>query len=211
MIEVLIVEDNQLYRRTLANLINNSANMICAHTFESAEEALKKIEKTDLAPEIVLMDIGLPGMNGVECIPPLRKLLPEAKIIMLTIHDDNDNIFKAICNGASGYLLKDSPSSKILESIHEVQEGGAPMNANIAQKIVQMFKQLTLPSGDYDLSAREKEILNLMVDGLSKKEIANDLFISYHTVDAHIRHIYEKLEVHTRSGAVAKALKEKLL
>ena len=210
-IEILLIEDNQIFRKTLIEIINRSGQMACHHAYESAEAALKAIEEEDLAPGIILLDIGLPGMNGVECIPHLKKLTPSSKIIMLTIHDDDDNVFKAICAGAAGYLLKDSPAKKIVQQISEVRLGGAPMNPHIAQKVLDMFKKLTIPAGQYSLTSREKEILQCLVEGLAKKEIADKLCISYHTVDNHVRNIYEKLEVHSSSGAVAKALKEHLL
>ncbi|MCH7723782.1 MAG: response regulator transcription factor [Bacteroidetes bacterium] len=209
--KVLIIEDNDLFRKSLANVINKSSKMKCAGSYISAEDALKDIEQKELKPEVVLMDIGLPGITGVECISYIKDLSRETKIIMLTIHDDDDNIFKAVCSGAAGYLLKDMHPGKIIESIEEVLNGGAPMNSNIAKKVLDLFKNMTAPVASYDLTDRENEILKLLVDGLSKKQIAQKIFLSYHTVDVHIRHIYEKLEVHTLSGAVAKALKERLL
>jgi len=211
LIKVLIIEDNDLFRKSLANVINKSSKMKCAGAYISAEDALKDIEQKELKPQVVLMDIGLPGITGVECISYIKDLSPETKIIMLTIHDDDDNIFKAVCSGAAGYLLKDMHPGKIIESIEEVLNGGAPMNSNIAKKVLDLFKNMTAPVASYDLTDRENEILKLLVDGLSKKQIAEKIFLSYHTVDVHIRHIYEKLEVHTLSGAVAKALKEHLL
>ena len=209
--KVLIIEDNDLFRKSLANVINKSRKMKCAGSYISAEDALKDIEQKELKPEVVLMDIGLPGITGVECISYIKDLSHETKIIMLTIHDDDDNIFKAVCSGAAGYLLKDMPPDKIIESIEDVLSGGAPMNSNIAKKVLDLFKNMTAPVASYDLTDRENEILKLLVDGLRKKQIAEKIFLSYHTVDVHIRHIYEKLEVHTLSGAVAKALKEHLL
>jgi len=209
--KVLIIEDNDLFRKSLANVINKSNKMKCAGSYISAEDALKDIEQKELKPQVVLMDIGLPGITGVECISYIKDLSHETKIIMLTIHDDDDNIFKAVCSGAAGYLLKDMPPDKIIESIEDVLSGGAPMNSNIAKKVLDLFKNMTAPVASYDLTDRENEILKLLVDGLSKKQIAKIIFLSYHTVDVHIRHIYEKLEVHTLSGAVAKALKEHLL
>ena len=211
LIKVLIIEDNDLFRKSLANVVNKSSKMKCAGAYISAEDALKDIEQKELKPQVVLMDIGLPGITGVECISYIKDLSRETKIIMLTIHDDDDNIFKAVCSGAAGYLLKDMHPDKIIDSIEEVLNGGAPMNSNIAKKVLDLFKNMTAPVASYDLTDRENEILKLLVDGLSKKQIAEKIFLSYHTVDVHIRHIYEKLEVHTLSGAVAKALKERLL
>lgn len=210
-IDILLIEDSPLFRKTLIDIINRSDTMKCNSDFGSAEAALQGIRENELVPDIILLDIGLPGMNGVESIPHLKKLIPSTKIIMLTIHDDDDNVFNAICAGASGYLLKDLPAKKIVQQIAEVRLGGAPMNTHIAQKVLDMFKKLTAASHDYRLTDREKDILQCLVEGLSKKEAADKLCISYHTVDNHVRNIYDKLEVHSSSGAVAKALKEHLL
>jgi len=169
------------------------------------------MKNDELDPEIILLDIGLPGMNGIEGIQHFKKISPSAKIIMLTIQDDDESIFKSICNGASGYLLKDSSSDKILEAVKEVLGGGAPMNSSIAFKVLEMFKNFIPAKNDYNLSPRETEILQLLVEGFTKKNIAGKLIISYHTVDSHLRKIYEKLEVHSASSAVAKALKENLI
>lgn len=210
-IEIIIIEDNTLFRKTLTDFINLSDEMNCSYNFISCEAAFETIEKYALDPDIILLDIGLPGMTGIEGIVHLKNVSPSSKVIILTIRDDDESIFKAICSGASGYLLKDSTSDKILEAVREVLNGGAPMNSSIAARVLKMFKDLAPGQGDYSLTKREKEILKLLVDGLSKNNIAEKLFLSYHTVDAHIRKIYEKLEVHSASGAVAKALKENLL
>ena len=210
-IEIIIIEDNTLFRKTLTDFINLSNEMNCSYNFISCEAAFETIEKYALDPDIILLDIGLPGMSGIEGIFRLKNISPSSKVIILTIRDDDESIFKAICSGASGYLLKDSTSDKILEAVHEVLNGGAPMNSSIAARVLKMFKNFAPGQGDYSLTKREKEILKLLVDGLSKNNIAEKLFLSYHTVDAHIRKIYEKLEVHSASSAVAKALKENLL
>lgn len=185
--------------------------MNCNNDFISCEDALGEMKNSELDPQIILLDIGLPGMSGIDGIPLLKSIAPSAKIIMLTIQDDNESIFNAICNGASGYLLKDSSSDKILSAIKEVLNGGAPMNASIAFKVLEMFKNFIPEKKDYNLSLREIEILHLLVEGLPKKLIADKLSISYHTVDSHLRKIYEKLKVHSASSAVAKALKENLI
>jgi DNA-binding NarL/FixJ family response regulator len=210
-IDVIIIEDNELLRDSLKEAINKSSEINCNYTFSSGEAALDFIVKEELVPDIILLDIGLPGMSGIELIPELRKLSPSSKIIIITVHDDDENVFNAICAGAAGYLLKDMSSDKIITSISEVMNGGAPMNSYIAKKVLNMFRDQNVKSNGYDLSEREKEILKLLIEGLSKKQIAEKIFLSYHTVDSHIRNIYVKLEVHTRGSAVSKAIKEKLL
>ncbi|MFZ2865668.1 MAG: response regulator transcription factor [Ignavibacteriaceae bacterium] len=209
--DVIIIEDNELLRDSLKEAINKSSSIRCENTFNSGEAALDFIGKEELVPDIILLDIGLPGLSGIELIPELRKLSPTSKIIIITIHDEDENIFKAICAGASGYLLKDLSSDKIIESISEVLNGGAPMNSHIAKKVLNMFRDHNIKSDGYDLSDREKEILSLLVEGLSKKQIGEKIFLSHHTVDSHLRNIYAKLEVHSRSSAISKAIKEKLL
>jgi DNA-binding NarL/FixJ family response regulator len=210
-IEVIVIEDNSMFRKALVDVLNKSELMYCRHNYGAAEDALFDIKSKEFLPDVVLMDIGLPGMNGIECIPHIKELSPDSKVIMLTIHDEDDNIFEAICSGAAGYLLKDASAEEIAQSVQSVIMGGAPIDAHIAKKILDIFKKLTAQPVEYGLTKREKEILKLLVKGLSKKKIANTLFISFHTVDTHIRRIYEKLEVHTRSGAIAKALKERLV
>jgi DNA-binding NarL/FixJ family response regulator len=210
-IKIIIIEDNTLFRKTLTDFINLSNEMNCSYNFISCEDAISVMEQYALDPDIILLDIGLPGMSGIEGIVHLKNVSPSSKVIILTIRDDDESIFKAICSGASGYLLKDSTSDKILEAVREVLNGGAPMNSSIAARVLKMFKDFAPGQGDYSLTKREKEILKLLVDGLSKNNIAEKLFLSYHTVDAHIRKIYEKLEVHSATSAVAKALKENLI
>ena len=209
--DVIIIEDNELLRDSLKEAINKSSSINCSNAFGSGEAALEFIECEELVPDIILLDIGLPGMSGIELIPELKKLSPSSKIIIITIHDDDENVFNAICAGAAGYLLKDLSSSGIVNSISEVMNGGAPMNSHIAKKVLNMFRDQNVKSSGYSLSDREKEILALLVDGLSKKQIAENIFLSHHTVDSHIRNIYAKLEVHSRSSAISKAIKEKLL
>ena len=209
--DVIIIEDNELLRDSFKEAINKSSSIRCENTFSSGEAALDIIEKKELVPDIILLDIGLPGMNGIEMIPELRKLTPSSKIIIITVHDDDENVFNAICAGASGYLLKDLSADRIVNSINEVMNGGAPMNSHIAKKVLNMFRDQNIKSDGYDLSEREKEILSLLIDGLNKKQIAEKIFLSHHTVDSHIRNIYAKLEVHSRSSAISKAIREKLL
>lgn len=210
VITLWVVEDDDLYRESISGLFNQTEGMRCERAFRTCEEVLKLLEK-EYAPELMLMDIGLPGMNGIEGVKRIKAISPATDILMLTIHEEDEKVFNAICAGANGYLLKSSTSEEIVHAIKEVLGGGAPMNAQIARKVLDMFSNLAAPKGDYGLSDREKEILKLMTDGLTKKIIADKLFVSYFTVDTHLKNIYVKLHVHTGRGAVAKVLKEHLL
>jgi len=209
-ISVLLIEDNVNFRNTLTGLINQNESMVCDHSFESCEEALVILEE-GLAPDIVLLDIGLPGMSGIEGISFIKALSPSSQIIIITIYDDNENIIRAIGQGASGYLLKSAPAEDIIQSINDVVDGGAPINPQIAKKMLTMFNKISLPPKNYGLTEREKELLKILTEGFTKKQIAAKLFISYHTVDTHLKNIYAKLHVQTRSGVVAKAIQEKLI
>ena len=210
-IDIIVVEDNNLFRESLCNFINQTSGMVCNNSFTNCEDAIGSILKFNLDPNVILLDIGLPGMSGVDGIPIFNKIVPTAKIIIQTIHDDDENIFTAICNGASGYLLKDSSPDIIISSIKEVLIGGASINSSIANKVLRMFRDFVPEHKDYRLSEREIEILKILTEGLSKKQIAEKLFISHHTVDSHIRKIYDKLGVHTSCAAVAKVIKENII
>jgi DNA-binding NarL/FixJ family response regulator len=209
-INVWIIEDNDLYRKNLAIMLNNSNIVKCDHTFTSCEDALKELEKS-FSPEIFLLDIGLPGMSGIEGIQLLKNVSPSSHVIIITVYDDEQKIFRALCAGASGYLLKSSPDEKIIEAITEVLNGGAPMSAQIARKALNIFLSYTRAEGNYGLTNRERDILGLVVEGIPKKQIAERLNVSYFTVDTHIKNIYAKLHVQSSTGAVAKALKERLI
>jgi DNA-binding NarL/FixJ family response regulator len=209
-INVMIIEDDDTYRESLQAAINASQNLACPFACESCEEALEILEK-DFAPEILLLDIKLPGISGIEGIPKFKAFSPATHIIMLTVFDDDDLIFNAVCRGAEGYLLKSATPRQIYESIQNVMCGGAAMTPTIAGKVLKMFTQYTEPKGEYDLTMREKEILQLLVDGLSKKHLADRLCISLYTVDTHLKNIYAKLHVHSQIDVIAKALKEHLL
>ena len=165
----------------------------------------------ELEPDVVVLDISMPQLNGLDAGRHLKKMLPDVKLIYLTVHEDRDLAEECMRMGASGYLLKTEPAERIIKAIEEIRRGGAPMNAQIARRVLNMFTQMITPAYDYDLSDREKEILELMVESLSKDQIAGQLFLSPHTVDTHIKNIYAKLHVHSRSAAVAKALKERLI
>jgi DNA-binding NarL/FixJ family response regulator len=209
-IKIWIVEDNSLFRRTIASLLNQSDRMICDRTFSTCEELFRQL-KTGETPKALLLDIGLPGMSGLDAIPEIKSIAPAMDVIMLTVYDDDDKIFRSICTGASGYLLKSAPAERLIDSILDIAYGGAPINPRIARKILDMLSRTKVKRGEYNLSDREMEILRLMVEGLTKNAIAERLVVSYHTVNAHIKKIYTKLQVHSRSGAVAKVLREGLI
>lgn len=210
-IRVWLIEDYSPFRRTVARLIGKLSGMSCTGEFASAEEAFRRLNIGD-RPDVILLDVGLPGINGLDAIHRIRKEAPEARIIILTAFEDDEKIVKAIRNGASGYVLKSAPQEEITSAIQDVLGGGAPINPRIAKRVLELFASMAPPEAkDYGLTPRERQILERMVEGRIKKEIASDLDMNYHTVDAHIRSIYSKLEVHTRAGAVAKALKEGLL
>ncbi len=207
---VWLVEDNEVYRSVVQRVIVSTPGLSCRETFPTCEAALAALERAE-RPDVILLDVGLPGMSGLEGIPRFTAAVPGVKIIILTVYDDDEKIFRAICAGAVGYLLKMSPVEDVVGAIREVVAGGSPMNSRIARRVLGMFARMSSPVQSYGLTERERAVLDLMVHGLIKKEIASRLELSVHTVDTHIRNIYEKLQVHTRTGAVAKALKEKLV
>jgi len=207
---VWIVEDNDIYRRGTRQLLNSSGGYECGGDFRRCEEAIDTL-RTGEAPSVILLDIGLPGMTGIQGIPKISRLSPSTKVVILTVHEEYDKVFDAICAGASGYLLKSTPPEGIIGAIADVMAGGAPMNAQIARRVLDLFARRDFERDDYRLTERELEILRHLVDGHSKRQIADALFISYHTVDTHLKNIYMKLQVHSRTGAVAKVLKERLI
>jgi len=205
-ITVSIVEDNEQLRGTLARVLGRAEGFECVSQYGSAEEALEGLQKD--RPQVVLMDINLPGMNGVECVRHLKQRHPEVQVIMLTVYEDTENIFNALAAGATGYMLKRTPRAELLSAIQEVLRGGSPMTAHIARKVVLSF-QRPVPGGNTaeSLSQREQEVLDYLSQGFLYKEIAEKLGISYETVHTYIRRIYEKLQVRTRTEAVAKFLR----
>jgi DNA-binding NarL/FixJ family response regulator len=204
-ITVSIVEDNDQLRGTLARVLNRADGFQCLGQYPNAEAALEALPKE--RPNVVLMDINLPGMNGVECVRRLKQLVPETQMIMLTVYEDTENIFNALAAGASGYLLKRTKSAELLEAIRDVLKGGSPMTTHIARKVVQSFQQSSASAqATENLSPREQEVLDCLSKGFLYKEIAEKLGISYETVHTYIRRIYEKLQVRTRTEAVAKFL-----
>jgi len=209
-IKVAIIEDQKQTREGLAALIGGTPGHRIVGSFGSVEESLRKLHTEP--PDVVLLDIGLPGMSGVEGVSHLKTCFPSTQILMLTVYSDNEHIFQAICSGASGYLLKDTPPARLLESLAELVSGGAPMSPDIAHKVVTMFQQTAPPRNmEHHLSRRELEILRLLADGHSYKSAAATLFVSEDTIRFHIRHIYEKLHVHSKSEAVLKAVRAGLI
>jgi RNA polymerase sigma factor (sigma-70 family) len=204
-ITVSIVEDNEKLRGTLARVLNRADGFRCVSQYANAEDALKDLP--NVKPEVVLMDINLPGMNGVECVRQLKPLVPQTQVMMLTVYEDTENIFKALAAGANGYMLKRTSTEELIEAIHEVKRGGSPMTMHIARKVVQSFQRTAPTQPTENLSEREQQVLDLLSQGLIYKEIAEKLGISYETVHTYIRRIYEKLQVRTRTEAVAKFLR----
>lgn len=210
MVKVWIIEDNAAYRRTTSLLLNQVNEISCPRSFPSCEEALEALRK-ETPPDVFLIDVALPGMNGIEGIKKIKALSPSTQCLVLTVFDDDEKIFRAICGGASGYLLKGSTMDEIVGSIREVVRGGAPMTSKIARRVLDIFARYAPKESTYVLTPKEKTVLELLARDFSKKQMAEELQVSFHTVDAHLRHIYKKLHVHSSAGAVAKALKEGLL
>jgi DNA-binding NarL/FixJ family response regulator len=211
MIRVAIFEDNNSLRNGLSQLVEGSNGYSCVGAFPDCSNLLKNIEETK--PDVVLMDIEMPGMSGIEGVKILHEIKPELKVLMQTIFEENEKIFQSICAGASGYILKNTSPSRILEAIKETYEGGAPMSPAIATKVLKMMQLQngSLKNNSFNLSEREKEVLSCLVKGMSYKLIADACFISIDTVRGHIRNIYDKLHVHSKSEAVAKAIKGKIV
>jgi DNA-binding NarL/FixJ family response regulator len=204
-IKVSIVDDNDEIREGLSVLISGSAGFQCVATYPTAENALKYLPAHK--PDVVLMDIQLPGMSGIECVRDLKKLLPDLQIMMLTVYEDDDNVFKSILAGASGYVLKKTPPSELLEAISDLHNGGSPMSDRIARKVVQAFQQMGKSSRETEnLTQRESEVLSYVAKGFQDKEIAEKFFLSSETVRTHLRNIYKKLHVRSRTEATLKYL-----
>lgn len=203
-IKVCVIEDDAGTREGLKALLDRRRGMECIGMYPTAEEALQRIQNDQ--PDVVLVDINLPRMSGIECVSRLREILPRAQILILTVYDQDDLIFEALCAGAHGYILKNASSSELIEAIEQVHAGGAPMSMRIARKVVKYFQGLRAPHGTESLTPREREILRLLAKGYLYKEIADKLGLSISTVRAHLHSIYEKLHVHTRTEAVLKYL-----
>ncbi len=209
---VWIVEDSADYRETVQELVDDSDHFKCAHVFESGEGLFEYLNVPGhFAPDLMIVDIGLPGMSGIEVVQRVRRVAAQTQIVMLTIHEDNERIFEALCAGACGYLLKTARPSQILDALKQARAGGAPMTPQIARRVLNLFTQIRGPSFDYDLTDREKDVLRELIEGKTKAQVGKALFIASHTVDSHMRSLYAKLHVHSRTEAVVKALRERLV
>lgn len=210
MIKVLIYDDVHQLRESLELLVSNAEGFEVLAAFDNCRSVEEDVRV--LQPDVILMDIDMPGMTGIEGVKRLRQSNQKVKILMLTVFDDNKNVFEALKAGANGYLLKKTPPDRLIEHIREAYEGGGPMTASIATEVLKMFNSISGPARqDYNLSEREKQVLQLLVEGNSYKIVAAQMFISIDTVRSHIRNIYEKLHVNSKSEAVAKALKDKII
>jgi len=209
-IRVVLVEDIREVREGLAALINGTQGFRCVGSYYSMESALAGIGTE--APDVILTDIGLPGMSGIEGTQILRDRFPQVPILALTVYDTDGQVFDALCAGASGYLLKNTAPARLLESIKEAADGGAPMSPEVARRVVRLFREFRPPeSADYHLTTQETELLRLLIEGHYKKTAAREMGISTNTVSFHLKNIYAKLQVHSKTEAVAKALRERLL
>ena len=209
-IKIAIIEDRREIRDGLAMLISGTTGFSCAGKYGSMEEALPRIGNS--LPDLVLCDIGLPGMNGIEGIRQLKTKYPELMLVMLTIYDDDERIFDALCAGANGYLLKKTPPARLLESLRDAAAGGAPISPEVAGKVIRLFRDVRPPErAEYNLTPHETRILKMLVDGHNYKTAAAQLSVSVSAVAFHMRNIYEKLQVHSKSEAVAKALRDQIV
>ena len=209
-IAVAVIEDQREIREGLATLITGTPGYQCCGAFHSMEEALASIGSH--MPHVVLVDIGLPGMSGIDGIRALKVRFPQLLALMLTIYDDDARIFEAMCAGACGYLLKKTPPARLLDSIKEVVQGGAPMSPEVARRVIELFRAIRPPEhADYRLTPHETRLLKLLVEGHNYKTAAGELRVSVNTISFHMRRIYEKLQVHSKSAAVAKALRQRLI
>lgn len=208
---VVVFDDNATRRKGLQLMINSTSNMVCTGAFEDCSHVMEDIETAQ--PDVILMDIDMPHVNGIEGVKKIREKYPDIKILMQTVFEDDDKIFAAICAGADGYILKKTPPQKLIDAITEALEGGAPMTPSVAKQVLILFSKQHKkgPAENFDLSKREQEILSLLVQGFSYKMIAEKCFISFSTVNTHITRIYEKLHVHSATEAVAKAIDKRIV
>ena len=210
IIKTAIIEDIRQIRDGLTTLVNFTNGFTCTGSYRSVEEALQKIGSN--VPDVLLSDIGLPGMSGIDGVRILKEKYPQMVILMLTVYEDDERIFDALCAGASGYLLKHTQPAKLLENIREALSGGAPMSPEVAMRVVKLFREITPPErADYDLTPHETRLLKLLVDGHNYTTAAKKLGVSYNTIKFHVRNIFDKLQVHSKSDAVVKAMRDRLV
>jgi DNA-binding NarL/FixJ family response regulator len=210
---VWLVEDNRAFRETLSRLLSRSPGIECQHAIGNAERALRLVDE-ESAPDLILLDINLPGLDGIEAVRRFKKIAPKTLVLMLTVFDDNERVFEAICAGANGYLHKTASIDQIVSALREAHAGGAPMSPAIARKVLEMFGRIrgtTAAPEHAPLTTREHEVVRALAEGHSMSEISAQLDISYHTVDSHLRHIYAKLHVRSATAAVARAVREGLV
>jgi DNA-binding NarL/FixJ family response regulator len=210
LITVAIIEDLREVREGLTALVNGTPGFRCSGGFRTVEDALRAMSRE--RPDVILVDLGLPGMSGIEGIRIMKERYPETPTVVLTVYDDEDEIFDALCAGASGYLLKNTPPARLLECLKEVVGGGAPMSPEVARRVVKLFREIRPPArASHNLTPQETELLKLLVEGHNYKTAAAELGITTNTVSFHLRNIYAKLQVHSKSEAVAKALRDHLV
>ncbi len=207
--KIAVFEDNQKFRESLEFVIVTSSDMELCGSFEDTTRLSQKIEA--LRPDVVLMDINIPGKNGIDAVKEIKENFPEIYVCMQTVFDDADKIFASLCNGASGYILKNTAPEKILQAIREVADGGSFFTPSVAKKVLNNFQQQPIQGEFVQLTEKEKEVLKLLVDGLSYKMIADELNVSFHTIHTHLRNIYQKLHVNSKGEAINKAMKNKLV
>jgi DNA-binding NarL/FixJ family response regulator len=207
---VAIIEDDRRIRDGLGTLINGTGGYRCPLVFRSMEDALARTWSE--VPDVALVDIGLPGMSGIDGLSRLREKYPTVALLMLTVYEDDERIFEALCAGASGYLLKKTPPNKLLECLEEVLRGGAPMSPEVARRVLRLFREIRPPGRvEYDLTPHELRLLRLLVEGHNYQSAASELGVSFSTINFHMQNIYGKLQVHSKSEAVAKALRQRLV
>ena len=209
-IKTAVVEDMKDIREGLATLINFTEGFRCTGSYRSMEEALARLN--DEVPDVLLSDIGLPGMSGIQGIRIIKERYPQMQVLMLTVYDDDDRIFDALCAGASGYLLKRTPPAKLLDNIREAMSGGSPVSPEVASRMIKFFREFhSSDRDDYELTPHETRLLKLLTEGYNYTTAAEKLGVSYNTIKFHVRHIFDKLQVHSKSEAVVKAMRDRLV